>query len=62
VDNKAKQPHITITRGDPDKPYAKIILQDRRLSLKDRRTLPTFLADDRRAGIADRRKKGRSKQ
>jgi hypothetical protein len=62
MDNKARQPQITITRGEPDKPYGKIILQDRRYSLKDRRTLPTYLANDRRTGIADRRKKGRSKQ
>jgi hypothetical protein len=40
MENKAKQPKITITRGDPDKPYAKIILQDRRYSLKDRRRYP----------------------
>jgi len=62
MDNKAKQTQITITRGDPDKPYGKIILQDRRYSLIDRRTLPTYLANDRRAGTADRRKKGRGKQ
>lgn len=62
MENKAKKPEITITRGEPDKPYAKIILQDRRFSLKDRRMLPTYLANDRRAGVADRRKKRMSKQ
>jgi hypothetical protein len=62
MENKAKKPEITITTGEPDKPYAKIILQDRRFSLKDRRMLPTYLANDRRAGIEDRRKNGRGKQ
>jgi len=30
---------------------------ERRYGLKDRRKVHTFLADDRRSGIADRRKK-----
>jgi hypothetical protein len=37
-------------------PYAKIILQERRDSPTDRRTLHTFIANDQRSGIADRRK------
>ena len=59
--NKAKKDEITITRGAPGQPYAKIILKDRRSDLKDRRTLNTYLAKDRRTGMADRRKKGRGK-
>ena len=40
-----------------DKPYAKIIMPEKRSGLKDRRRLHTFIADDKRSGIADRRKK-----
>lgn len=35
---------------------AKIILRERRLGLKDRRKIPTYIANDRRCGIVDRRK------
>jgi hypothetical protein len=43
--------------GPPDKPYAKLIYTERRMALFDRRKLYTYIADDRRIGIADRRKK-----
>lgn len=38
-----------------DKPYAKIIVPEKRKGQKDRRKLHTYFADDRRAGFADRR-------
>jgi hypothetical protein len=43
--------------GSPDEGDTEIILLDRRHLEKDRRELPTFIADDRRAGFADRRTK-----
>jgi hypothetical protein len=47
---------IVIESGPIGRPYAKIILQERRNSPTDRRTLHTFIAKDQRSGIADRRK------
>jgi len=47
---------IVIERGPPSDPYAKIILPEKRMGSKDRRKTKTFIADDRRSGIADRRK------
>ena len=41
----------------PDRPYAKIILRERRTDQKDRRKIHTYISDDRRSGIADRRKR-----
>lgn len=35
---------------------AKLALRERRKGLKDRRKINTYLADDRRSGIANRRK------
>jgi len=46
---------IVIESGPIGRPYAKIILQERRNSPTDRRTLHTFIAKDQRSGIADRR-------
>jgi hypothetical protein len=42
----------------PDKPYFRINLKDSdlRAGPKDRRKLHTYLAQDRRSGLADRRK------
>jgi hypothetical protein len=42
--------------GPPDRPYAKIIIRERRTDQKDRRKIHTYISDDRRSGIADRRK------
>ena len=36
---------------------AKMTLRERRMGLRDRRKIPTYIADDRRSGIADRRKR-----
>ena len=38
-----------------NKRLAKLILPERRLRQKDRRKVHTYVADDRRSGIADRR-------
>jgi len=46
---------IIIERGPPSGPYAKIIIPEKRQGPKDRRKIYTFIADDRRSGIADRR-------
>ena len=51
---KGKESIIKI--GPSDKPYAKIIFTEKRFGLNDRRILHTYIADDRRSGIADRRK------
>ena len=40
-----------------DESSGETIFVERRLGRKDRRIVHTFLADDRRCGIADRRKK-----
>ena len=42
--------------GPPDKPYAKLIFTEKRFGLNDRRKTNTYIADDRRSGIADRRR------
>ena len=55
-DNNKKN-ESTITIGPPDKPYAKMFITERRVGLSDRRKLHTYLADDRRSGKADRRRK-----
>ena len=47
---------IVITVGPQGNPYAKIMRTERRISFNDRRRLNTFIANDKRSGIADRRK------
>lgn len=47
---------VIITRGPVSEPYAKIIITEKRKATKDRRKTNTFIADDRRKGIAERRK------
>jgi hypothetical protein len=47
---------VVIERGPPSEPYAKIILPEKREGSKDRRKTNTFIADDRRSGVADRRR------
>jgi hypothetical protein len=46
---------VVITIGPPDKPYAEILLPDKRIGENDRRMSPTLVAQDRRSGVADRR-------
>ena len=47
---------VVIKRGPASKPYAKIIITEKRKAPKDRRKTNTFIENDRRSGIADRRK------
>ena len=47
---------IVIKVGPPDNPYAKIIRGERRLGNSDRRRLNTYIANDRRGRLPDRRK------
>jgi hypothetical protein len=51
-----KRKESIIKIGPTDKPYAKLIFTEKRFGLNDRRILHTYIADDRRSGIADRRK------
>lgn len=46
-----------VQKGPPDRVGADIIPWNRRQFRGDRRKLRTYLADDRRTGIADRRRK-----
>jgi hypothetical protein len=57
MDEKADKKEISFERGPTANPYARITLQDRRHGAKERRKLDTFIANDRRSGLADRRKK-----
>jgi hypothetical protein len=47
---------VVIKRGPASKPYAKVIITEKRKASKDRRKINTYIANDRRSGIADRRK------
>ena len=47
---------VFITVGPPGNPYAKIIREERRLGINDRRRLNTYIDRDRRGGLAERRK------
>ena len=47
---------VIVKVGPPDNPYAKIIVPEKRKRLEDRRKLHTYIADDSRNGLADRRK------
>ena len=52
----SKSENVVINVGPPGNPYAKIIRTERRLGLKDRRRLHTYIADDRRGGLPNRRR------
>ena len=47
---------VLIDLESSQKELAKLFLRERRQELKDRRKLNTYIADDRRDGIIDRRK------
>lgn len=56
--NNSKHIRPVILYLEPtDEKLAKLILPERRTHQKDRRKVYTYIADDRRSGIADRRKK-----
>ena len=54
---KDEKQKVIITRGPSSKPHAKIIISERRKASKDRRKINTYIENDRRSGMADRRKK-----
>ena len=55
---ESEQNKETVLKIDPpERPYAKIIIKERRNDQKDRRKIHTYISDDRRSGIADRRKR-----
>jgi len=56
MEHTEEKRQVVIERGPPSEPYAKIILPEKRRASQDRRKIKTFIADDRRSGIADRRK------
>jgi hypothetical protein len=56
MENTPKLEKVEITVGPPGNPYAKIILTERRKSSADRRRLKTYIANDRRGKVSDRRK------
>ena len=47
---------VIVEVGPSNKPYAKIIVPEKRKKLKDRRKLHTYIANDLRKGSADRRR------
>ena len=47
---------VVIKVGPTGTPYAKIMRTERRLGLRDRRRLNTYIANDRRSGLSNRRK------
>ena len=47
---------VVIHLKPTEEELARMILRERRMGSRDRRKLPTYIADDRRSGIADRRK------
>ncbi len=56
MNDTKKRKESILKIGPPGKPWAKLIFTEKRFGLKDRRKLHTYIADDRRSGIADRRK------
>jgi hypothetical protein len=61
MDDNQKRKNVILEIGPSDKPYAKLIVSEKRFGPTDRRNLLTYLAKDRRSGIADRRKKPKLK-
>ena len=56
MEQNPKPEKVEIKVGPAGNPYAKITQTERRKSSVDRRRLNTYIADDRRGGISDRRK------
>ena len=57
MEQKDENRQVILERGPSSKPHAKIIISEKRKALKDRRKINTYIADDRRSGIADRQKR-----
>ena len=56
MEQASKSEKVVITVGPPGNPYAKITRTERRKGSVDRRRLNTYIANDRRGGLSDRRK------
>jgi hypothetical protein len=56
ADNAGKK-EIVLKIGPSDRPYAKVYTTEKRKGSEDRRKLHTYIGNDRRSGIADRRKR-----
>ena len=56
MDNSEQLAQIKGQKARSDDPSARILFLEKRKSLKDRRSLRTYLADDRRNGRFDRRR------
>jgi hypothetical protein len=56
MEQTLKSEKVVIKVGPPDNPYAKIIRRERRLGSRERRRLNTYIVNDRRGGLSDRRK------
>ena len=54
--NSDNPKQVIVKVGPPNNPYARIIVPEKRKRLKDRRKLHTYIANDSRSGLADRRK------
>ena len=52
----SKSEKVVIKVGPPGNPFAKIMRTERRLGIRDRRILNTYIANDRRGGLPNRRK------
>jgi hypothetical protein len=53
--NSENPKQVIVKVGPPNNPYAKIIVPEKRKRLEDRRKLHTYIANDLRNGLADRR-------
>ena len=56
MERRNEKKKVVIERGPASEPYAKIIITEKRKGSKERRKTNTFIENDRRSGIADRRK------
>jgi hypothetical protein len=57
MDDTGERKKVVVKIGPPDKPYGKLIVTEKRTKTRDRRKVHTYIAEDRRSGIADRRKR-----
>ena len=56
MDYSGKSKKVVVRIGSSDRSHIKVVVPEKRKHLNDRRKLYTYLADDLRNGLADRRK------
>ena len=56
MESSDEKKQVVIKRGPASAPYAIITIKEKRKPPQDRRKTNTFIENDRRSGIADRRK------